>query len=567
MSYQITVIALFLTVFSSSGYVADIHSVPLKTQASLTKIVPQKGPFKIAYMPPSREFNYYLDIGRGINNEAKKTNNIVVTVAPQSDIPDIQLKMMMEVIKSDYNAIILSTHAPEKASSLIKEAIERGILVVIVNSDNLIYSTPVHAVVGYRQRNATKELGEYILKKHASRHLKIGIIKGAPGYHSQERVSGFYDVMIRNAIAVESIREGDWTTKGGYAAAMNMFNLHPNINLVFSANDFEALGVKSAIEALNLNDVFVYGNDGVPSALEQIYLGNMSGTVFTYPTKMGEIVMDVVIKSLHGQFEGGFVETPTIIIDKGNVEEVWVKPMVNSDSNLKKIIAVSAEIPRLSEADGKGLYWDILREVYSPFGVKFSHLLVPMKRAKRMVKQNQADLMLGSLRGDVDGVRYPQWHYSSDIVSVVFNNDKFPTWQGQETLRNKNVHWIRGQDYHHYLYVPVNKFETTDSTQGIGKLIKNRADFYIDSAFNINNLLQSKKRDLDALPGTNSGFRVEEVIRLKQYIAFANTQKGVELMWIFDEQFPKLLKSGKIRELFEKWEVTPFPFEQMDNFE
>ena len=45
----------------------------------------------------------------------------------------------------------------------------------------------------------------------------------------------------------------------------------------------------------------------------------MTATVNTTPFVMGQIALQVTLDALNGKFAGGFVETPTTIVDKDNV--------------------------------------------------------------------------------------------------------------------------------------------------------------------------------------------------------------------------------------------------------
>ena len=46
---------------------------------------------------------------------------------------------------------------------------------------------------------------------------------------------------------------------------------------------------------------------------------SMTATVNTTPFVMGQIAMQVTLDSLDGKFGGGFVETPTVVVDGESV--------------------------------------------------------------------------------------------------------------------------------------------------------------------------------------------------------------------------------------------------------
>jgi ribose transport system substrate-binding protein len=274
----------------------------------------------IAYMPPATEFNYYIAIGEGIKAAAKVAKVETFMLAPQSGA-DIngQMGMIQDAITKNVSAIILSTHDEAAAAPLVKQAIDKGIAVVIVNSDIAKFPTQVTGVVGYSQRKGTTKMGEYLLKKLAGKGAKIGIIEGQPGYHSTERVGGFVDaVKGKPGIEIQASLPGGWNVEGGNTAAMDLLQAHPQVDTVFAANDYMIMGAALAAKALG-RKLTLLGNDGDTTALEQIADGSLTATVNTTPFIMGEIAFHVTLDALNGKFAGGFVETPTTIVDKDNV--------------------------------------------------------------------------------------------------------------------------------------------------------------------------------------------------------------------------------------------------------
>lgn len=283
---------------------------------------------RIAYMPPATEFNYYIAIGEGIKDEAAKRGIDTFMLAPQSGA-DIngQMGMLQDVITQGVQAIILSTHDEHAAAPLVKRAVDAGIAVVIVNSDIADFPAPVHGVVGYSQRNGTHKEGEYALTLAAGKPMNVGILEGQPGYHSTERVGGFLDAIEGSNFTVVSSLDGKWNVEGGNAAAMDMLQAHPEINLIFAANDYEILGAAQAAKALGRTDLLLFGNDGDTGAgLEPIAAGTVTATVDTTPFVMGQIALSVTADALDNKYPGGWVETPTRIVDKDNVIDVLRHP-------------------------------------------------------------------------------------------------------------------------------------------------------------------------------------------------------------------------------------------------
>jgi ribose transport system substrate-binding protein len=270
-----------------------------------------------------------MAIGEGIKSHAATLGAETFLLAPQSGA-DIngQMGMIQDVITQKVDAIILSTHDEQAAAPLVKRAVEQGTAVVIVNSDIADFPAAVHAVVGYKQRKGTNMLGDYAINLVAGKPQVVGILEGQPGYHSTERVGGFVDAITGqpNFKIVASL-DGKWNTDGGNAAAMDMLQAHPDITMIFAANDYEILGAAQAAKALNKRGILLFGNDGDTGAgLEPIAAGDVTATVNTIPFVMGQQAMQVTMDILTGKFKGGYVETPEIITDKSNVLQFLSHP-------------------------------------------------------------------------------------------------------------------------------------------------------------------------------------------------------------------------------------------------
>ena len=332
----IAVLLAYVTPWVGQGAAAAplsyAKSTPLASgsQAACSGLAYKPGkPPRIAYMPPATEFNYYIAIGEGVKARAKDLGASTFMLAPQSgnDING-QMGMIQDVISQRVAGIILSTHDEHAAAPLVKRAVAQGIAVVIVNSDIANFPSPVNAVVGYKQRSGTFKIGQYAIKLRAGKPTPVGILEGAPGYHSTERVGGFVDAIKKASnFKIVSSLNGNWNVDGGNKAAQDMLQAHPEVELIFAANDYEIFGAAKAAAALKKTGLILLGNDGDTGAgLEPIANGEVTATVNTTPFEMGRVAMQVLFDCLGGKFKGGYVETPTVIVDKSNVVQFLCHP-------------------------------------------------------------------------------------------------------------------------------------------------------------------------------------------------------------------------------------------------
>jgi ribose transport system substrate-binding protein len=304
--------------------------VPLQegAQAQIEAIAKADGPLRIAYMPPATEFNYYIAIGEGIKSVADKEGVEVFMLAPQSGA-DIngQMGMIQDVLTQDVDAIIFGTHDEFAAAPLLKQAVDKGVAVLMINSDIPNFPTPIHGVVGYAQRNGTHKIADWAVAKVGDAPIKVGVIEGQPGYHSTERVGGFLDgIKDHPNFEVVASVDGKWNVEGGNTAAMDLLQANPDVGLLFAANDYMAIGASLAAKALGRTDLIILGNDGDTSGLEEIAAGNFTATVNTVPFLMGQAAMHATLDALNHEFAGGWIEIPTEIVDADNVVSVLQQP-------------------------------------------------------------------------------------------------------------------------------------------------------------------------------------------------------------------------------------------------
>ena len=311
---------------------ADDYPTPVPmqdgAQADISAITPRNETYRIAYMPPATEFNYYIAIGEGINSVAEEAGVEVFMLAPQSGA-DIngQMGMIQDVLTQEVDAIIFGTHDEFAAAPLIEQAVNQGIAVLMINSDIPNFPTPIHGVVGYSQRNGTRAMADWAIETYGDEPVRVGIIEGQPGYHSTERVGGFLDGIEGNEnFEVVASISGGWNVEGGNTAGMDLLQSNPDLDMIFAANDYMIIGASFAARALGLSELVLLGNDGDTSGLEEIAAGNITATVNTAPFLMGRAAMAATLDALEGTYPGGWIETPTSIEDQDGAISVLQQP-------------------------------------------------------------------------------------------------------------------------------------------------------------------------------------------------------------------------------------------------
>lgn len=201
-------------------------------------------------------------------------------------------------------------------------------------------------------------------------------------------------------------------------------------------------------------------------------------------------------------------------------------------------------------ADGRGLGWDVLREVFEPAGVKLAIRTEPYTRSIGLAQRAEVDACVGSYKDEVSDLLYPRWNFDTDhIYALGLASNPAPTPQ---TLGNYRLAWVRGYDFQANLPNVRRYNEVIRRTGILSMLTRNRADYYIDALTEVDYVVSRAKDP--------SQFRRTHIAELPLYLCFANTPRARKLMALFDLRMGLLVKSGQLKPIFERWK-QPYPFD------
>lgn len=224
--------------------------------------------------------------------------------------------------------------------------------------------------------------------------------------------------------------------------------------------------------------------------------------------------------------------------------------VVRADEPPRQIRLVSEVWRDYTNADGSGMAWDVLRQVFEPAGIALHLQSMPYTRSVGLVQRGEADAWVGSFRDEVkEKVIYPRQSYDSDAIVALGLADK-PV-PSLETLGDYRLVWMHGYGFDRYLPNVRNFREVQRRIGIIGMLEQGHADLFIDS-------LSEAEDVLDEAP-VRERLRLTELTRLPLYLGFADTPRGRHFARIYDQRMSELLASGELRPIFKRWQQA-YPF-------
>ena len=190
----------------------------------------------------------------------------------------------------------------------------------------------------------------------------------------------------------------------------------------------------------------------------------------------------------------------------------------------------------LTNADGSGVYLELLRNVYAEQDVNFD--FTSYKRLSRLFERSNHDLVVGVYREDVPSAYYANWHLDYDSpVRAFFLKDKFKI-NHLSDLKGLTLSWINGYDFNNFIEYNHQTYPVNSIDNGINMLINGRTHVFIDYQRNIPLELTDQFDSIEILPAR------------PLYLAFKNTQKGRMLASLFDKNMEQLRNSGELQTIF-----------------
>lgn len=202
--------------------------------------------------------------------------------------------------------------------------------------------------------------------------------------------------------------------------------------------------------------------------------------------------------------------------------------------------------PGFCQADGHGVYLDIVRAIYEPAGHAVHPHLVPYKRALAVVAQKGGDMAMGVYQGEVEGVHQPDYPASADDVTVLMLKKWQPDWQGEQSLRDRDVLWLRGWAFDKFIPVPMRWYEIDSHEMALQLLAKERYRYYLTAG-----VLYPKT----SIPGEMTQIFLRWV---PTYPIFADTEKGRHLQRLWDPGMISLLRRGTLAEIYRRNELYDY---------
>ena len=222
------------------------------------------------------------------------------------------------------------------------------------------------------------------------------------------------------------------------------------------------------------------------------------------------------------------------------------------NEKLTSIDVVAQEWTGQTNADGSGLYFELLQKIYTPLGITVNTSIVPFDRAIMMLREKTTDASVGFYSAEdakIAGWYFyitPQHPIDFENVVAIFKKGSVTKWQYPQSLANRKVAWIQGYTYEKNIqadmvYKPVSGHKQAWELLGMGRI-----DFYLESEVDATASALENGVDLGE-------YQFETLWINNLYVPFSKTAKGQQLVEIFDHRMAEMRNTGELPKLYKKW--------------
>jgi ribose transport system substrate-binding protein len=285
--------------------VAACSSSPSSSNAGNSNNSSSKS-YTIALLNGDNEDPYFYSVWAGALAEAKKYNATITEQAPPTFDYTSQVPLFEDMLAKHVSAIILSADGTGTTfNGPLAQAKAAGIPVIIVNEtegdmDNTPYSL---SFITSSNTALSAQAGQEACALLNGKGT-VGILNSSVTVISDlQRVTGFQSYVSAHCPGLTLLPQqvsGDDVSKAD-SLATDLIESHPNLSLIYAVDDFNAVGVLTALkDAHDTGKIKEVAIDAEPAEVSALKEGDIQALVAQQPYNVGETSVEYAMDALTG---------------------------------------------------------------------------------------------------------------------------------------------------------------------------------------------------------------------------------------------------------------------------
>ena len=277
-------------------------------------------PYKLALITMDSIDQHWVTLNEGAQAEAKADGVEVKFMSPDTKDDSKQIECVNNAVAGGVDGIMIAANGPDAISSSLKEAKEKGIKIVYVDSP-----ANVEAEASFATNNKAggKTAGEEMKKALEAQGITkgdIGIIStNASTQSTVDRESGFREAFEGSDFKVLETQYCDGDAAKAQTIAENYIT--KGVVGIFGGNEGSTVGIGNAIKASGDTKIVGVGFDKSDTIKSLIKDGYLLCTMAQNPDVMGKKGVDALVECLNGkELNGEVVDTGVSVLNKDNIQ-------------------------------------------------------------------------------------------------------------------------------------------------------------------------------------------------------------------------------------------------------
>ena len=249
---------------------------------------------------------HWITLNEGAQKAAGELRVNVQFMSPNTKDDAQQIECVNNAVSAGAKAIIVAANGPDAISSALKEAKDKGVKIVYVDSPA---NVDAEATFSTDNKAAGKTAGEEMLKALEAKGVtsgKVGIINvNAATDSCVMREEGFRSAFEGSGFELLETQYGEGDAAKSQSIAENYIT--QGVVGIFGCNEGSTTGAGNAIKATGKADIVGVGFDKSDAILGLIDDGYLLATMAQNPDVMGYEGVKAAVKAINGESLGGAV--------------------------------------------------------------------------------------------------------------------------------------------------------------------------------------------------------------------------------------------------------------------
>lgn len=288
----------------------------------------------VAVIPMGTTHEYWKSIHAGAVKASRELGVSIVWKGPlKEDDVDEQIQIMETLTGGKTDAFVLAPLDNHALARPVRDAKERGIPTVVVDSD--LEGEEQVSFVSTNNYLGGVLGAEYLggLMGGKGKLILVRVQEGSAS--STNREQGFLDTIhekFPEIVILSDNQYGGITTETSYRTCENLLNRFPDVEAMFTPNESTTFGCLRALQERGLaGKILFVGFDSSDKLIEALSKGEIKGLVIQNPFKMGYLGVKTAVACIKGDPYEKRIDTGATVATPENMNDPEIANLLKPD--------------------------------------------------------------------------------------------------------------------------------------------------------------------------------------------------------------------------------------------